>query len=162
MAKTNYSFGKRQRELGKEKKKRDKEARKRERAAGGGDSIPIATVEELQGGGNLMSIDEVMQSMQGGPEDADGGPAQRTIPSRLFVGGLAWGVTTEVLRQTFESIGRVNDAIVMLDRDTGDSRGFGFVTMADRKDASEAIRRLNGVDLEGRTLVVRQATERSR
>lgn len=161
MAKTNYSFGKRQRELGKEKKKRDKEARKRERAVGGGD-IPIATVEELQGGGNIMSIDEVMQSMQGTEGEADGGSHQRTIPSRLFVGGLAWGVTTEQLRTTFESIGRVNDAIVMVDRDTGDSRGFGFVTMADRKDASEAIRKLNGVDLEGRTLVVRQATERSR
>jgi len=159
MARTNYSFGKRQRELGKEKKKREKEARKRDRAAGGGD-IPIATVEELQGGGNLMSIDEVMQSMQS--TDEESAPQQRAIPSRLFVGGLAWGVTTEQLRQAFESIGRVNDAIVMVDRDTGDSRGFGFVTMADRKDASEAIRKLNGVDLEGRPLVVRQATERSR
>jgi RNA recognition motif-containing protein len=159
MARTNYSFGKRQRELEKEKKKKEKEARKRDRAAGGGD-IPIATVEELQGGGNIMSIDEVMQNMQGG--DEDGAPQQRTIPSRLFVGGLAWGVSTEQLRQAFEAIGRVSDAIVMVDRDTGDSRGFGFVTMADRKDASEAIRRLNGIDLEGRTLVVRQATERSR
>lgn len=159
MARTNYSFGKRQRELEKEKKKKEKEARKRDRAAGGGD-IPIATVEELQGGGNIMSIDEVMQNMQGG--DDENAPQQRTIPSRLFVGGLAWGVSTEQLRQAFEAIGRVSDAIVMVDRDTGDSRGFGFVTMADRKDASEAIRRLNGIDLEGRTLVVRQATERSR
>ena len=161
MAKTNYSFGKRQRELEREKKKQDKEARKRERAASGG-NIPIATVEELQGGGNMMSIDEVMQSMQGG--DEEGGPQQqqRTIPSRLFVGGLAWGITTEKLRETFEAVGRVADAVVMVDRDTGDSRGFGFVTMADRRDASEAIRRLDGADLDGRTLVVRQATERGR
>lgn len=159
MARTNYSFGKRQRELEKDKKKKEKEARKRDRAANGGD-IPIATVEEIQGGGNIMSIDEVMQNMQGG--DEEGTQQQRTIPSRLFVGGLAWGVSTEQLRQAFEAIGRVSDAIVMVDRDTGDSRGFGFVTMADRKDASEAIRRLNGIDLEGRTLVVRQATERSR
>lgn len=160
MAKTNYSFGKRQRELEREKKKQDKEARKQNRAANGG-NIPIATVEELQGGGNIMSIDEVMQSMQGGPDDA-GQQQQRTIPSRLFVGGLAWGVSTDKLRLTFEAVGRVADAVVMVDRDTGDSRGFGFVTMADRRDATEAIRRLDGADLDGRTLVVRQATERGR
>lgn len=160
MAKTNYSFGKRQRELEREKKKQDKEARKRDRAANGG-NIPIATVEELQGGGNIMSIDEVMQSMQGNPEDG-AQQQQRTIPSRLFVGGLAWGVSTDKLRQMFETVGRVADAVVMVDRDTGDSRGFGFVTMADRRDATEAIRRLDGADLDGRTLVVRQATERGR
>ena len=159
MAKTNYSFGKRQRELEREKKKQDKEARKRDRAANGG-NIPIATVEELQGGGNMMSIDEVMQSMQGGEEA--GQQQQRTIPSRLFVGGLAWGVSTDKLREMFETVGRVADAVVMVDRDTGDSRGFGFVTMADRRDATEAIRRLDGADLDGRTLVVRQATERGR
>jgi RNA recognition motif-containing protein len=159
MAKTNYSFGKRQRELEREKKKQDKEARKRDRAASGG-NIPIATVEELQGGGNIMSIDEVMQSMQGGDEASP--QQQRTIPSRLFVGGLAWGVSTDKLRETFETVGRVADAVVMVDRDTGDSRGFGFVTMADRRDATEAIRRLDGADLDGRTLVVRQATERGR
>jgi len=161
MAKTNYSFGKRQRELEREKKKQDKEARKRDRAASGGPNIPIASVEEIQGGGNIMSIDEVMQSMQGGPDEA-GQQQQRTIPSRLFVGGLAWGVSTDKLRETFETVGRVADAVVMVDRDTGDSRGFGFVTMADRRDATEAIRRLDGADLDGRTLVVRQATERGR
>lgn len=158
MARSNYSFGKRQREIEKAKKKKEKAARKRDRASSGGD-IPIATVEELQGGG-LRSIDEVMQSMQGG--ETEGGTSARTIPSRLFVGGLAWRVTTEQLRAKFEEIGPVNDAVVVLDRDTGDSRGFGFVTMADRKDASEAIRKLNGIDLDGRTLVVRQATERNR
>jgi hypothetical protein len=161
MAKTNYSFGKRQRELEREKKKQDKEARKRDRAANGG-SIPIATVEELQGGGNIMSIDEVMQSMQPSEEGGAQPSQQRTIPSRLFVGGLSWGTSTDKLREMFESVGRVADAVVMVDRDTGDSRGFGFVTMADRRDASEAIRRLHGVDLDGRTLVVRQATERTR
>jgi RNA recognition motif-containing protein len=159
MARTNYSFGKRQRELEREKKKQDKEARKRDRAAGGG-NIPIATVEELQGGGHMMSIDEVMQSMQS--DDGAQPQQQRTIPSRLFVGGLSWDVTTDKLRATFEAVGPVADAVVMVDRDTGDSRGFGFVTMADRRDATEAIRRLHGADLDGRTLVVRQATERGR
>lgn len=161
MARSNYSFGKRQRELEKAKKKKEKAARKRDRSGSGGD-IPIATVEELQGGDNLMSIDEVMQSMQGGDAEGGGAPQARTIPSRLFVGGLAWRVTTDQLRAKFEEIGPVNDAVVVLDRDTGDSRGFGFVTMADRKDAGEAIRKLNGVELDGRALVVRQATERNR
>lgn len=159
MARSNYSFGKRQREIEKAKKKKEKAARKRDRSGSGGD-IPVATVEDLQGGGNLRSIDEVMQSMQGG--DAEGGQSSRTIPSRLFVGGLAWRVTTDQLRAKFEEIGPVNDAVVVLDRDTGDSRGFGFVTMADRKDAGEAIRKLNGTELDGRNLVVRQATERNR
>ncbi len=159
MAKTNYTFGKRQRELEKETKRKEKEARRRERASEGGD-IPLATIEELQGGDDLMSIEEVMQSMERGPDESVS--QRRTVPSRLFVGGLAWGVTTEQLQQAFQAIGPVDDAIVMVDRDTGESRGFGFVTMSDRKDATEAIRKLNGAELEGRTLVVRTATERAR
>lgn len=155
MAKNNYSAGKRQRERERERKKKEKAQRRAENRAGSGD-VPTATVDELQGG-NLMSIEEVMRNMQGGSEEDK---EVRTIPSRLFVGGLDWRVGADQLRAEFEKIGSVNDAIVVLDRDTGDSRGFGFVTMADRKDAAEAIRKLNGSNLEGRTLVVRQAEER--
>ncbi|MCA9651167.1 MAG: hypothetical protein KC501_14720 [Myxococcales bacterium] len=159
---SNYSAGKRQREIEKAKKKKQKELRKRERSASSGDNIPIATVEELQGG--LMSADDVVRRMMPGEEESeDTGPGGRkTLPSRLFIGGLSWSVTTDQLREKFEKIGPVNDAVVVLDRDTGDSRGFGFVTMADRKDAAEAIKQLNGEEFEGRSLVVRQATERSR
>lgn len=161
MARNQYSAGKRQREIERAKKKKQKELRKRERVASSGDNIPIATVDELQGG--LMSADDVVRRMMPGDEESEeqsGG--RKTLPSRLFIGGLSWSVTTEQLRAKFEEVGPVNDAIVVLDRDTGDSRGFGFVTMADRKDAAEAIRKLNGEEFEGRSLVVRQATERGR
>ena len=156
MARNNYSAGKRQRERERERKKREKAQRRAENRAGAGD-IPTATVDELQGG-NLMSIDEVMRTMQGGVPDEE--KETRKIPSRLFVGGLDWRVTGDQLRATFEKIGPVSDAIVVLDRDTGDSRGFGFVTMSDHKDAAEVIKKLDGTELEGRTLVVRQAEER--
>jgi len=155
MARNNYSAGKRQRERERERKKKEKAQRRADNRNGSGD-VPTATVEELQGG-NLMSIDEVMRSMQGG---GDEDKEARTIPTRLFVGGLDWRINTDQLRTEFEKFGPVSDAVVVLDRDTGDSRGFGFVTMGDRKDGAEAIRKLNGTQLEGRTLVVRQAEER--
>jgi len=159
MARTNYSAGKRQREMERAKKKKEKALRKRDR--GGDGDVPIATVEELQGGG-LMTQEQVLKNLEGILSNEDTGHAARTIPSRLFVGGLDWRVNVEQLRTRFEAIGKVNDAIVVLDRDTGDSRGFGFVTMADRKDATEAIRKLDGKDFDGRSMVVRQATERGR
>ncbi len=158
MARSNYSAGKRQREAEKARKKKEKAERQREHRRGGGGDIPIATADEIQGG--LMSVEEVMQSI--GAKSSEGGERAHAIPSRLFIGGLDWSVTSDQLRRKLEEFGPVTDAIVVLDRDTGDSRGFGFVTMADRKDAAEAIRKLNGKEMEGRTLVVRQATDRQR
>lgn len=159
MARNSYSAGKRQREANRAKKKRDKEdRRRRNRSDGGAGEIRIATVDEIQGG-SLLTAEEVVAAVHGGP------PASRaaaTIPARLFVGGLSWRTNSEDLRKAFEKMGPVQDAIVVTDRDTGDSRGFGFVTMADRKDAAQAIKHLNGKELDGRTLVVKQATERTR
>ena len=60
------------------------------------------------------------------------------------------------------NFGKVSDAAVVTDRDTGKSRGFGFVTMADRKDAAKAIDEMNGAELDGRAIVVNMATERRR
>lgn len=157
MARSNYSAGKRQREREKARKKKEKFERQREHRSSGGGDIPIATVEEIQGG-NMMSVEEVVNSVHGRSE----GNERATIPTRLFVGGLNWRVNADQLRKKFEEFGPVSDAIIVTDRDTGDSRGFGFVTMADRKDGSEVIRKLNGQEFEGRTLVVRQATERNR
>jgi RNA recognition motif-containing protein len=159
LARNSYSAGKRQREANRAKKKRDKEERRRRnRSDGGGGEIRIATVDEIQGG-SMRTADEVVAAVHGGPAAAR---AAATIPARLFVGGLSWRTTTEDLRKAFEKMGPVQDAIVVTDRDTGDSRGFGFVTMADRKDASQAIKLMNGKELDGRTLVVKQATERGR
>lgn len=156
MARSSYSAGKRQREHDKARKKQKKSERQAQNRATSGGGIQIATVDEIQGG--LMPIAEVVANVHSSPSvvRASG------VPTRLFVGSLDWAVTTDILRTTFEKIGPVLDAAVVLDRDTGDSRGFGFVTLADHRDAGRAIETLNGYELEGRALVVRQATERGR
>ena len=75
---------------------------------------------------------------------------------KMYVGNLAWGVTTDKLDDLFKQYGQVEDAIVLTDRETGRSRGFGFVTMPDDA-AKEAIEALDGMDFEGRPLRVNQA-----
>ncbi|KAA5540394.1 RNA-binding protein [Roseiconus nitratireducens] len=79
---------------------------------------------------------------------------------KMYVGNLAWAVTTEKLEELFGQYGQVDDAIVLTDRETGRSRGFGFVTMGDDA-AKEAIEALDGQDFEGRPLRVNEAQERA-
>jgi RNA recognition motif-containing protein len=160
LARNRYSAGKRQRENDKQKKKRDKMERRRTNQSGGTDGIPIATVEELQGVG-LASPEEVVEALQAG--GTAGAPVRSAgVPMRLFVGGLSWDTSELQLQELFEAHGSVQEAVIVKDRDTGDSRGFGFVTMADRRDAAKAIREVNGMEFDRRTLVVKQATERKR
>jgi RNA recognition motif-containing protein len=78
----------------------------------------------------------------------------------LFVGGLAWATRDETLKAHFEQSGEVTDAKVIMERDTGRSRGFGFVTFADAETATKARDALNGSDLDGRSIRVDSATER--
>lgn len=80
--------------------------------------------------------------------------------SKLYVGNLSWNVTDDMLRSTFEQHGEVSEAVVISDRDTGRSRGFGFVTFVDSDSAQNAINALNGSDLDGRALNVNEARER--
>ena len=80
--------------------------------------------------------------------------------NKLFVGGLAWATTDESLRAHFEPFGEVTDAKVITDRDTGRSRGFGFVTFAEGDSAASAQGELHGTELDGRAIRVDQATER--
>jgi len=75
---------------------------------------------------------------------------------KLFVGNLPWAVTTDDLVQLFSQYGDVQDAIVLTDRETGRSRGFGFVEMPDEQ-ATAAIEALNGFELQGREIVVNEA-----
>ncbi len=82
--------------------------------------------------------------------------------NKLFVGGLAWAVDDKELREHFEQFGTVVDARVIKDRDTGRSRGFGFVTYEDAEAATEAQKRLDGSQHEGRTIRVNVAEERNR
>lgn len=82
----------------------------------------------------------------------------------IFVGNLSFSTTEDELRQMFEAYGQVDRVSIMTDRDTGRSRGFGFVEMASNEDGEKAITALNGSQTGGRTLNVNEArpkTERS-
>lgn len=79
---------------------------------------------------------------------------------KLFVGGLSFTTSSEGLREAFARHGMVQSAIVMTDRETQRSRGFGFVEMASPEDAERAIASLNGAMLDGRTIRVDKATPR--
>jgi cold-inducible RNA-binding protein len=76
---------------------------------------------------------------------------------KLFVGGLAFSTSTDSLRTAFAAVGAVESASVVMDRDTGRSRGFGFVEMATSEDADQAISTLNNSVLEGRNIKVEKA-----
>ena len=77
---------------------------------------------------------------------------------RLYVGNLSFSTTSEDLREAFSRFGTVTSASVISDRETGRSRGFGFVEMSDGAEA--AIEGMNGQDLQGRTLTVNEARPR--
>ena len=76
---------------------------------------------------------------------------------KLFVGGLSFSTSNDRLREVFAAIGSVESAAVVTDRDTGRSRGFGFVEMATPEDAEQAISKLNGTSVDGRTIQVERA-----
>lgn len=73
------------------------------------------------------------------------------------MGNLTWGTTNDSLRDLFTQYGEVTDANVVTDRQTGRSRGFGFVEMSQDADGEKAIEALNGTDFDGRSLVVNKA-----
>ncbi|MFT5432548.1 MAG: cold-inducible RNA-binding protein, partial [Myxococcota bacterium] len=79
---------------------------------------------------------------------------------KLFVGGLSWDTDDHGLRAYFEQCGAVEDAKVITDRETGRSRGFGFVTYSSEDEAQSAIGQMNGTSLDGRTLNVNEAQDR--
>lgn len=84
------------------------------------------------------------------------------MSNKVFVGGLSWDTNPESLRHAFERIGEVTDATVITDRETGRSRGFGFVQFANPADVSRAIQELNDTNLDGRNIRVSEANERPR
>ena len=83
------------------------------------------------------------------------------MAKKLFVGGLSWDTTDDGLRQAFASYGEITEAKVITDRDTGRSRGFGFVTFAQDEDAKTAISKVDGTSLDGKTIKVNEAQEKS-
>jgi cold-inducible RNA-binding protein len=80
--------------------------------------------------------------------------------NRLYVGNLSFQTNAETIRSAFQAIGDVTDVHAVIDRETGQSRGFAFVTMGSSQDAARAISEMNGVLLEGRSLRVNEAEER--
>jgi RNA recognition motif-containing protein len=83
------------------------------------------------------------------------------MSKKLFVGSLSWDTNDQGLRAAFEKYGAVEDAVVINDRETGRSRGFGFVTFADNEAADEAMRSMDGSELDGRNINVNEARERA-
>ncbi len=77
--------------------------------------------------------------------------------NKLFVGSLPWAVTSDRLKETFSQFGEVTDAVVISDRMSGRSKGFGFVTFATDEEAQKAIDGMNGKELDGREITVNVA-----
>jgi RNA recognition motif-containing protein len=82
------------------------------------------------------------------------------VGNKLYVGNLAYSVRDDSLMQAFSSFGTVTSAKVMMDRETGRSKGFGFVEMGSDAEAQAAINGMNGQSLEGRAVVVNEARPR--
>jgi cold-inducible RNA-binding protein len=79
---------------------------------------------------------------------------------KLFVGGISWDSTEDSLREAFSKFGPVESVKIVTDRDTGKSRGFGFVEYADADDAKEAMDSLNDTFVDGRKIRVNEATDK--
>ncbi len=76
---------------------------------------------------------------------------------KLYVGGLAYSIGDKELEELFAEQGKVASAVVIKDRESGQSKGFGFVEMDDMKEAQTAIKELNGKEVSGRSIMVNQA-----
>ncbi len=149
-----YSSGKRERETRRDQHNQEKQARLQRnrdlRARGIDPMIGEAPVREPE-----VNVDDISPSGTA-PRSA----IRRSMPMRLFVGGLSWDTTDADLRTAFEKCGEVSEAVVILDRATGRSRGFGFVTYADAADGQKATRELHGAELDGRAIKVSTAESR--
>src|SRR5262249_33783987 len=98
------------------------------------------------------------------PVGGGGGPIlflEAHMGKKLYVGNLTYGVTDSTLLQMFEPHGTVQSAQIIMDRDTGRSKGFGFVEMGSDQEAQAAIQALNGKEVDGRSLTVNEAKPRT-
>ncbi|KAL8223802.1 hypothetical protein R6Q57_019277 [Mikania cordata] len=87
--------------------------------------------------------------------------ASADVEYRCFVGGLAWATTDRSLEDAFSQYGEIIDSKIINDRETGRSRGFGFVTFKDEQSLRDAIEGMNGQSLDGRNITVNEAQSRS-
>ncbi|GAU45385.1 hypothetical protein TSUD_90050 [Trifolium subterraneum] len=86
--------------------------------------------------------------------------ASADVEYRCFVGGLAWATDSDALEKAFSQYGEVIDSKIINDRETGRSRGFGFVTFATEQSMRDAIEGMNGQDMNGRNITVNEAQSR--
>ncbi|MDY0097082.1 MAG: RNA-binding protein [Candidatus Dojkabacteria bacterium] len=77
--------------------------------------------------------------------------------AKLFVGGISWNLNDEDLKNAFAEYGEVVEAVIIMDRSTGKSKGFGFVTMSSAEEAQKAMAEMNGKELDGKALTVNEA-----
>jgi len=82
---------------------------------------------------------------------------EKTMGKKLYVGGLPYSITEEMLSEAFSKVGPVDSSSVITDRDTGRAKGFGFVEMANEADALKAIQMLHNSVMDGRTIIVNEA-----
>jgi RNA recognition motif-containing protein len=155
-----YSGGKRQREADRDRRKKEKRERLRMNRAMGGQGNAEPSAEDV-----AAAIEQATTMPEVKLEDIVIGVPQRPKrssigPVKLFVGGLSWDISTDELRTAFSKFGNVVDATVILDRGTGRSRGFGFVTFENPPDAANAVKEMDGKELAGRILKVNQAESR--
>ena len=149
------TFEKRAREDKRDEKARNKEQRRHAKRNTQPAAPQLTTAAEIIGS-NVRSIEEVMQSLKVENRVERSAP---TLPSKLFVGSLSDVTTSAGLRAHFEPHGPIAEAVVIVDRETGRTRNFGFVTLADRKNAPGAISALHHSELDGHRIVVNVATE---
>jgi hypothetical protein len=155
-----FTGGKREREANRARRKRDKVERLRHNREQAGsapasdDPLGLAALDpSLAEGSALPPVDlaDVVIGVASRPK------REPLTPAKLFVGGLSRDTTTEDLQMAFSNFGKIVDAVVINDRNTGRSRGFGFVTFEKHADADEAIKQLHGKELDGRPLKVNRA-----
>ncbi|MEI7818895.1 MAG: RNA-binding protein [bacterium] len=82
------------------------------------------------------------------------------MATKLFVGSLAWTATEDEVREAFAEVGEVVSVAIPTDRETGRSRGFAFVEMANEEDAKKAVEQLNEKEIAGRNIIVNEARPR--
>ena len=114
-------------------------------------------------GPTFVTAGEPPQCVMSTPQcGRDSGRREERMSKKLFVGSLSWDTNDAGLHEAFSQFGEVTEAKVITDRDSGRSRGFGFVTFEDDEAADKAVAALNGTELDGRTIKVDVAQDRNR
>ncbi|XP_014873843.1 RNA-binding protein 39-like isoform X2 [Poecilia latipinna] len=127
-------------------------------------SVPLAIGLTGQ---RLLGVPIIVQASQAEKNRAAAAAAANSLqkgtfgPMRLYVGSLHFNITEEMLRGIFEPFGRIENIQLMMDSETGRSKGFGFITFADAECAKKALEQLNGFELAGRPMKVGHVTERT-